>query len=183
MAQFLRRSRSVLFSKSRPKPLQAPLGARTLPRHRDADSSSAPPSPPSSLSPSSSTRLSSVPQVDSLSPPQTPSSNPHLSSRTQSVQSSQSRIFSRTISLVAMSSSLNNDADPVERTTSPYSDPRQIGPKSKILATRTSNYHSTSLRNMVTVNTVNKTALHPGGVQYAHPPGVDRVAVCRNHGC
>lgn len=62
-------------------------------------------------------------------------------------------------------SKLNNAADPVERTSSPYSDPLTIGPKSKILATRTSNYHSTSLR-MVSNNTVNKTALHPGGVKY-----------------
>merc|ERR1712227_757424 len=53
----------------------------------------------------------------------------------------------------------------IERTSSPYPDPRELGPKSKILATRTGNYHSTSLRNMVTINTVNKTALHPGGVQ------------------
>ncbi|KAG4421022.1 hypothetical protein IFR04_005891 [Cadophora malorum] len=60
---------------------------------------------------------------------------------------------------------LNNSADPIERTSSPYPDPRELGPKSKILATRTGNYHSTSLRNMVTINTVNKTALHPGGVQ------------------
>ena len=86
-------------------------------------------------------------------------------SRAQSAQFIRSRIYSRTISYVAMSSSTNNSADPVERTTSPYPDPRQLGPKSKILATRTSNYHSTSLRNMVTANTVNKTALHPGGVQ------------------
>jgi phosphoenolpyruvate carboxykinase (ATP) len=65
-----------------------------------------------------------------------------------------------------MSPPLNNTADPVERTSSPYPNPYEIGPKSKILSSRTSNYHSTSLRNMVTVNTVNKTALHPGGVQY-----------------
>jgi hypothetical protein len=64
-----------------------------------------------------------------------------------------------------MSPPLNNTADPVERTSSPYPNPYEIGPKSKILSSRTSNYHSTSLRNMVTVNTVNKTALHPGGVQ------------------
>lgn len=70
-----------------------------------------------------------------------------------------------------MSTALNNAAEPVERTASPYSDPLQIGPKSKILASRTSNYHSTSLRNMVTVNTVNKTALHPGGVQYVQSDG------------
>lgn len=79
---------------------------------------------------------------------------------------SHSRNFS---SSIKMSSSLNNSVDPVERTSSPYPDPRQIGPKSKLLATRTSNFHSTSLRNMVTVNTVNKTALHPGGVQYVDP--------------
>jgi phosphoenolpyruvate carboxykinase (ATP) len=60
--------------------------------------------------------------------------------------------------------SLNNAADPVERTSSPYPDPRQLSPKSKLLATRTGNFHSTSLRNMVSM-TVNKTALHPGGVQ------------------
>jgi len=72
-------------------------------------------------------------------------------------------VYSRTIA--TMSAPLNNSKDPVERTSSPYTDPRQLGPKSKILASRKSNYHSTSLRNMVT-NTVNKTALHPGGVQY-----------------
>jgi phosphoenolpyruvate carboxykinase (ATP) len=64
-----------------------------------------------------------------------------------------------------MSAPLNNARDPIERTASPYSNPYEIGPKSKILSSRTSNYHSTSLRNMVTINTVNKTALHPGGVQ------------------
>jgi hypothetical protein len=91
-----------------------------------------------------------------------------LHSRKHSALHIQSRISNRAISYVAMSSSTNNTADPVERTTSPYPDPRQIGPKSKILATRTSNYHSTSLRNMVTAHTVNKTALHPGGVQYVY---------------
>jgi hypothetical protein len=48
--------------------------------------------------------------------------------------------------------------DPVERTSSPYSDPRQLGPKSKILATRTSNFHSTSLRMVSATNpSVNRT--------------------------
>jgi len=48
--------------------------------------------------------------------------------------------------------------DPVERTSSPYPDPRQLGPKSKILATRTSNFHSTSLRMVSTSNpSVNRT--------------------------
>jgi phosphoenolpyruvate carboxykinase (ATP) len=58
---------------------------------------------------------------------------------------------------------LNKEVDPIPRTSSPS----QIGPISQILATRKGNYHSTSLRlpNMVSVNTVNKTALHPGGVQ------------------
>jgi hypothetical protein len=36
---------------------------------------------------------------------------------------------------------------PIHRPSSPYPDPRQLGPRSQILATRTSNYHSTSLRN------------------------------------
>jgi hypothetical protein len=36
---------------------------------------------------------------------------------------------------------------PLHRPASPYSDPRQLGPRSQILATRTSNFHSTSLRN------------------------------------
>lgn len=55
--------------------------------------------------------------------------------------------------------------DPVQRPASPYSDPQQLGPRSRQLAQGTSNFHSTSLRTMVT-NSVNKTALHPGGVQY-----------------
>jgi phosphoenolpyruvate carboxykinase (ATP) len=73
-----------------------------------------------------------------------------------------------------MSASLNNSKDPVERTSSPYTDPRELGPKSKILASRKSNYHSTSLRNMVS-NTVNKTALHPGGVQYVSPLNLSKT--------
>ena len=38
-------------------------------------------------------------------------------------------------------------SSPFHRPSSPYPDPRQLGPRSQILATRTSNYHSTSLRN------------------------------------
>lgn len=38
------------------------------------------------------------------------------------------------------------------------------GPRSQQLARGDSNFHSTSLRTMVS-NTVNKTSLHPGGVQ------------------
>ena len=34
---------------------------------------------------------------------------------------------------------------------------------------RNNNYHSTSLRNMVATS-VNRTALHPGGVQYVDSP-------------
>ena len=59
-----------------------------------------------------------------------------------------------------MSSSdlLNKPEDPVERTSSPYPDPSQLGPKSKILASRTSNYHSTSLRMVSSTNpSVNRT--------------------------
>jgi hypothetical protein len=68
---------------------------------------------------------------------------------------------------------LYSSGDPVLRTSSPYPDPRVPGPASKILALNTNNYHSSSLStlklNMVTVNTVNKTALHPGGVQCVAP--------------
>ena len=38
-------------------------------------------------------------------------------------------------------------APPIHRPSSPYPDPRQLGPRSQILAARTSNYHSASLRN------------------------------------
>jgi hypothetical protein len=38
----------------------------------------------------------------------------------------------------------------------------------QIAKQRNNNYHSTSLRNMVATS-VNRTALHPGGVQYASP--------------
>lgn len=52
--------------------------------------------------------------------------------------------------------------DPIERTSSPYPDPRQLGPKSKILATRTSNFHSTSLRMVTASNpSVNRTCELP----------------------
>jgi hypothetical protein len=68
---------------------------------------------------------------------------------------------------------LYSSGDPVLRTSSPYPDPRVPGPASKILALNNNNYHSSSLStlklNMVTVNTVNKTALHPGGVLYVVP--------------
>ncbi|KAF4595532.1 phosphoenolpyruvate carboxykinase [Ophiocordyceps camponoti-floridani] len=50
-------------------------------------------------------------------------------------------------------------ADPVNRVVSPYPDPSVKGPKSQIQASR-----GPSSNNMIT-NTVNKTALHPGGVQ------------------
>jgi phosphoenolpyruvate carboxykinase (ATP) len=62
------------------------------------------------------------------------------------------------------SNPLKKASDPVDRPASPYSDPRQLGPKSQILATRTSNYHSTSLRMVSNNPSVNKTSLHPGGV-------------------
>jgi hypothetical protein len=66
---------------------------------------------------------------------------------------------------------LYSSGDPVLRTSSPYPDPRIPGPRSQILALNNNNYHSSSLSTlkMVTVNTVNKTALHPGGVQYVLP--------------
>jgi hypothetical protein len=54
-------------------------------------------------------------------------------------------------------------ADPVARTASPYTDPTVKGPRSQQLH---SGQQSSRSRNML-VNTVNKTGLHPGGVQPA----------------
>jgi hypothetical protein len=149
--------------KARPKPLQAPLCSLWAITQRQADSSSA---------------FTSSSSVHSPRRPR------HLFIPEPCPLSTQSRIPSRSISYITMSSNTTSNAqDPVERTTSPYPDPRQLGPKSKILATRTSNYHSTSLRNMVTANTVNKTALHPGGVQYVcvfcHTKADLLILVCR----
>lgn len=58
----------------------------------------------------------------------------------------------------------------IERTSSPYPNPYEQSPRSKVLSQRTSNFHSTSIRNLHSNNimvsqTVNKTSLHPGGVQ------------------
>lgn len=106
-----------------------------------------------------------------------PASRSHSqSSQSQTDQPIKTRNHSRSFKMSKPSPYLNNSADPVERTSSPYPDPRELGPKSKILTTRTGNYHSTSLRNMVTINTVNKTALHPGGVQYVE-------SICRRCHC
>ncbi|KJK83851.1 hypothetical protein H634G_00214 [Metarhizium anisopliae BRIP 53293] len=51
--------------------------------------------------------------------------------------------------------------DPIARTASPYIDPSVQGPRFKIQESRT------DLRKMISSN-VNKTALHPGGVQPHH---------------
>jgi hypothetical protein len=64
-----------------------------------------------------------------------------------------------------MSSVYKNSKDPSPRPISPPPNPTVLGPRSKQLNAGNLNYHSTSLRTMVS-NTVNKTALHPGGVQY-----------------
>lgn len=63
-----------------------------------------------------------------------------------------------------MSGLLKKASDPIARPLTPAQDPSELGPRSKQLAAGTSSFHSTSLRNMVS-NTVNKTALHPSGVQ------------------
>jgi hypothetical protein len=47
----------------------------------------------------------------------------------------------------AASPAHNNLSHSILRPSSPYPDPRQLGPKSQLLAQGTSNYHSTSLRN------------------------------------
>jgi hypothetical protein len=62
-----------------------------------------------------------------------------------------------------MAEILKKATDPVYRSITPSPDPQTLNPRSQQLASG-SNYHSSSLRNMVS-NTVNKTALHPGGVQ------------------
>ncbi|TPX15466.1 uncharacterized protein E0L32_004446 [Thyridium curvatum] len=49
--------------------------------------------------------------------------------------------------------------DPVPRTASPYTDPSIKGPRSQLLSSGVQNF-----RKMIS-NTVNKTSLHPGGVQ------------------
>lgn len=38
--------------------------------------------------------------------------------------------------------------------------------RQQVAKQRNSNYHSTSLRKMVATTSVNRTALHPGGVEY-----------------
>ncbi|KAI1371054.1 hypothetical protein F4677DRAFT_321624 [Hypoxylon crocopeplum] len=61
-------------------------------------------------------------------------------------------------------STLRTMADPVFRTASPYTDPAVKGPKSQQLSTG----HSHSLlqhSKMIPSNKVNKTALHPSGVE------------------
>lgn len=124
---------------------------------------------------------SSCPSPQSTSLDSLPSSSRR---RSTAKESSRSQRQSRKMSSIKAQASPEH---PIERASSPYPDPRQLGPKSKILATRTSNFHSTSLR-MVTATspTVNRTcqfvfysltfpslavadpspsiALHPGGV-------------------
>ena len=62
-----------------------------------------------------------------------------------------------------MAAVLKERDGPTRRPMTPTPDPSHLGPRSKQLASGNLNYHSTSLRTMVS-NTVNKTALHPGGV-------------------
>lgn len=143
---------AVLFSRGCAKPHPARIGW--------AGASTDWPSP---KQPSTSSALRAPKHPPSFDP--SPYSFRTLTIQTRTV------IHSRT---TTMSASLNNSKDPVERTSSPYTDPRELGPKSKILASRKSNYHSTSLRNMVS-NTVNKTALHPGGVQYVSPLNLSKT--------
>jgi hypothetical protein len=76
---------------------------------------------------------------------------PHLSAVTLA------EIRAKTMTSASASSPLKGPAPaspipPIHRPSSPYPDPRQLGPRSQILATRTSNYHSTSLRNSLSSN-------------------------------
>ncbi|KAK7456897.1 phosphoenolpyruvate carboxykinase [Colletotrichum acutatum] len=55
--------------------------------------------------------------------------------------------------------------DPVQRTASPYTDPKVKGPKSQILAEGTqADLRKTNMAPSVIASNVNKTPLHPGGV-------------------
>lgn len=76
-----------------------------------------------------------------------------------------SRPYSR--SRILAMEGLKRPSSPILRTASPYSNPRVAGPRSQQLSSfnSTNNFHSTSLRNLTMVSTVNKTSLHPGGVQ------------------
>lgn len=56
----------------------------------------------------------------------------------------------------------------MQRPATPYNDPKVQGPSAKILA---SGNHS-DLRKMMNHTTVNKTGLHPSGVQYVSPLGL-----------
>ncbi|KAI1364123.1 phosphoenolpyruvate carboxykinase [Xylaria arbuscula] len=64
----------------------------------------------------------------------------------------------------AISRSLRTMPDPVQRTASPYHDPTVKGPKSQQLSTGLSR---SLLKDTMISNKVNKTALHPGGVEPA----------------
>ncbi|KAI0420794.1 phosphoenolpyruvate carboxykinase [Xylaria grammica] len=55
--------------------------------------------------------------------------------------------------------------DPVQRTASPYHDPAVKGPKSQQLSSGLSHSPLKKADNMIPSNKVNKTALHPGGVE------------------
>lgn len=72
----------------------------------------------------------------------------------------------------------------IHRPSSPYSDPSQLGPKSKLLALGTSNYHSTSLRNSE-LHTF--SPIHTSSTQLtlcevvSNNPSVNRTGQCLPH--
>lgn len=57
------------------------------------------------------------------------------------------------------------DFGKMQRPATPYNDPKVQGPRAQILASG----NRTDLLKMMQQNTVNKTGLHPGGVQYVSP--------------
>lgn len=57
------------------------------------------------------------------------------------------------------------DSSKMQRPATPYNDPKVQGPRAQILASG----NRADLLKMMQQNTVNKTGLHPGGVQYVSP--------------
>jgi hypothetical protein len=82
------------------------------------------------------------------------------------LSSAANRPSQTSVQIPAISKSLRTMPDPVQRTASPYHDPAVKGPKSQQLSHGPSRSHPKDDK-MIPSNKVNKTALHPGGVEPA----------------
>ncbi|KAI0909521.1 hypothetical protein F4823DRAFT_425004 [Ustulina deusta] len=89
---------------------------------------------------------------------------PYYRARNSPLRSVLSSAANRRPQTTTISRSLRTMPDPVQRTASPYYDPAVKGPKSQQLSSGLS--HSTPQNDkMVSGTKVNKTALHPSGVE------------------